>query len=129
MTNAESEALVVLLMNELKLTPVATAGCIKNSGLAVSAILIAWNVVVKHCLPNEERWKLQNAPTDATLLQHIERIYSTNKPNWQFLDTLRTFYSVRPQERWKNSDFRALLDLAIRSAVESVFARSNEPAE
>lgn len=105
----------------LRLSDTALAGCRTTPDKATAAMLVGWEVVVKNCLPIEERWKLKNAPPDETLLAEIERIYCTNWPNKRICAALGAFYEADPQDWWEFRDTRALLDLAIRSALEAAF--------
>lgn len=109
----------------LRLSDTALAGCRTTPDKATAAMLVGWEVVVKNCLPIEERWKLENSPPDTALLAEIERIYCTNWPNKRICAALRSFYDADPQGWWEFRDTRALLDLAIRSALEAAFS----PAE
>jgi len=53
----------------------------------------------------------------------------TKTANLWFPNQLRTFYDADPQEWWEIRDVRALLDLAVRSALEAAFSRVEEIPE
>jgi hypothetical protein len=125
----ESELDVMKVVKGLRLSEPALAGCRATPDKAAAAILIGWQVVVKNCLASEEKWKLDNSPPDEKLLAELEGIYSTNWPNRRICRALRSLYDADPQDWWEIKDVRALLDLAVRSALEAAFARVEEIPE
>ena len=129
MLTRDSQLVVKQVIRDLYLSETALSGCRRIPEKAVPAILIAWQVVVKNCLTSDEKWKLENSPPEATLLVEIEKIYSTNWPNRRICRALRTFYDADPQDWWEIRDVRALLDLAVRSALEAAYASIEEVKE
>lgn len=122
MVDRESELNVMIVVRGLRLSETALAGCRSEPEKAVRAILIGWQVVIKNCLTSDEKWKLGNSPPDEALLAELEAIYSTNWPNKRIYGALQAFYDADPQDWWEIKDVRALLDLAVRSALEAAFS-------
>lgn len=120
---------LIKIVEGLRLSECALNGCRSKPSMAATGILIGWEVVVKNCLPVEERWKLEKSPPGSMLLSEIETIYRTNWPNKRICAALRTFYDADPQDWWEFRDTRALLDLAIRSALEAAFSPLEEIPE
>ena len=110
------------VVSGLCLSEAAVGGCQSEPEKAVAAMLIGWQVIVKNCLTINEKWKLDNPPPDSSLVVVLEEIYSTNWPNRRIYQALRNFYSADPQAWWEQKDLRARLDLALASALETVYS-------
>jgi|GEM_PF-2630486 len=129
MMDLGSEQAIGALVRDLRLSDRALAGCRSSPEKAIPAILIGWQVVVENCLTSDEKWKLESSSPDETLLAELEEIYTTSCPNKLIRRALHSFYGADPQEWWEMKDVRALLDLAIRSALEATFAKWEELPE
>jgi hypothetical protein len=121
MNVSDPEFNVEKIVRKLELSSAARTGCQSDPERAAIAIVMGWEVLTKFCVPTSDAWRLRSHPSRGTMLRELQGIYSTNWPNRRICQTLRCLYEIHEQDWQEVNDIRALLDLAVWSALEGAF--------